>query len=93
MDREAEVMTPEPHRNPLCQRPSSATSSMEFVDRQAREILELKGRLEAAAGREHKANNRIQAAEGALEMLAPLFGLPESATPRQVVEAALSRLK
>lgn len=89
-------MSPDRPRHPLCITPPFGTprgAQVETIDRQATEILELKAKLEAAAGREHKANNRIQAAEGALEMLAPLLGLDASATPRQVVEAAIARLR
>lgn len=90
------VMSEDRPRHPLCITPAFGTprsSQVEMIDRQATEILELKAKLEAAAGREHKANNRIQAAEGALEMIATLLGLAPDATPLQVVEAAIARLR
>lgn len=81
-------------RHPRCIRPHSETATAaSMVDRQATRIVDLEGQLASARGQLHDANNRVQGAEGALELLASLLGLDARAKPAQVVAAAMARLK
>jgi hypothetical protein len=87
-------MTPE-IRNPLCIPPHGTTrgSQVEMIDRQAARIVELEGQLVCERAKLHDANNRIQCAEGALELIASLLGLGTDASAPEVVAAAMARLK
>lgn len=82
-------------RNPLCIPPHGTPrgSQVEMIDRQAARIIELDGQLANERGKLHDANNRIQCAEGALEMIASLLGLDSDASGPQVLAAAIARLK
>lgn len=84
---------PEYIRNPLCQRPASTSSSMDWINEQAAQILELKAKLEAAAGREHKANNETTRFQGAVQLIALLLGMDADAPPLEVVAEARKRLR
>lgn len=88
-------MTLEPHRNPLCIPPHGTPrgSQVEMIDRQAARIIELEGKLTNERAKLHDANNRIQCAEGALELIASLLGLDADASPPEVLAAAMARLK
>lgn len=91
---------PEYIRNPLCQRPVSATSSMDWMNEQAARIVDLDGKLANARGRIvdlerdlHDANGETTRFQGAVQLIALMLGLDADAPPPEVVAEARRRLK
>lgn len=81
-------------RHPRCIRATPVTGvPSTLADQQAARILELEGKLEAALGREHDLAGRATKAEGALQLLAMHFGLPETTLPREVLAEAMRRMR
>jgi hypothetical protein len=80
-------------RNPLCVAARGSTRSAQYEVEQGARILELEGQLANARARLHDANNDLTAASGALQMIATLLGLPDTARPARVVDAVLARLR
>ena len=91
------------HRHPRCITPAlgtPATTSAALVEQQAARILQLDGETASARAQIvdlkeqlHAANNRITKAEGALQLIAQELGLPDDATPPQVVQAVIARIR
>lgn len=80
-------------RNPLCVAARGSARSAQYEVEQGDRILELEGQLANARAKLHDVNNDLTAASGALQMIAALLGLPDTAKPARVVDAVLARLK